>query len=58
MSTTEAETPSSVCDADVVGHMKILQHLQNPQNLLTYMIFTIWSKYMGIAEYLPSITIG
>lgn len=57
MSTTDAET--TVCDqAEVVGHLRILQHLQNPQNLLTYMIFTMWSKYMGIAEYLPSITIG
>jgi len=58
MSTTEAENPS-VCDnAEVVGHLRILQHLQNPQNLITYMIFTMWSKYMGIASYLPSITIG
>ena len=56
MSTTEAE---NVCEnAEVVGHLKIIQHLQNPQNLLTYMMFTMWSKYMGIAGYLPSITIG
>ena len=36
----------------------IMTHLKNPQNLLTYMIFTAWMKFMGVAEHIPSITVG
>ena len=36
----------------------LFKHMQNPQNLLTYMVFTAWCKFMGVAEYLPSITVG
>ena len=37
---------------------RLFQHLQNPQNLLSYMVFTAWMKFMGIAEHIPSVTIG
>lgn len=43
---------------DVVTVSRLLQHLQNPQNLLGYMVFTAWAKFMGIYTMLPSITIG
>ena len=36
----------------------IMTHLRNPQNLLTYMIFTAWMKFMGVAQHIPSITVG
>lgn len=36
----------------------LFKHMQNPQNLLTYMVFTAWCKFMGVAEHLPSITVG
>jgi len=36
----------------------VMTHLRNPQNLLTYMIFTAWMKFMGIAQHIPSITVG
>ena len=36
----------------------LFKHMQNPQNLLTYMVFTAWCKFMGVAEHLPSISIG
>lgn len=37
---------------------RLLVHMRNPQNLLNYMIFSLWAKMMGISEYLPTITIG
>jgi len=37
---------------------QVLGHLRNPQNLLTYMIFTAWMKFMGVASHIPSITVG
>jgi len=37
---------------------QVAQHLRNPQNLLTYMIFTAWCKFMGVAQYAPSISIA
>lgn len=43
---------------DVVTVSRLIQHLQNPQNLLGYMVFTAWAKFMGIYTMLPSITIG
>ena len=37
---------------------QISAHLKNPQNLLTYMIFSAWMKFMGVAQHIPSITVG
>lgn len=37
---------------------QVTAHLRNPQNLLTYMIFTAWMKFMGVASHIPSITVG
>ena len=37
---------------------QITAHLRNPQNLLTYMIFSAWCKFMGIASHIPSISVG
>lgn len=43
---------------ETVRFATIMAHLRNPQNLLTYMIFTAWMKFMGIAQHIPSITVG
>jgi len=37
---------------------QIMSHLRNPQNLLTYMIFSAWLKFMGIASHIPSVSVG
>ena len=39
-------------------HLSILNHLKEPQNLITYLLFTAWCKFMGISSYIPSVTIG
>ena len=44
--------------AEGVQISTLLNHLRNPQNLLTYMIFTAWCKFMGVAQYLPTVSIG
>lgn len=36
----------------------VTKHLRDPQNLLTYMIFTAWMKFMGVAQHIPSVTVG
>lgn len=54
----EATSITTTTSSDVwtVGHL--LTHLRNPQNLLTYMVFTAWMKFMGLASHIPSITFG
>ena len=37
---------------------RLLMHMRKPENLVTYLVFTAWMKFMGVAEKLPSITIG
>lgn len=58
--TSEAEatsiTTATSSDVWTAGHL--LAHLRNPQNLLTYMVFTAWMKFMGLAAHIPSITFG
>ena len=44
--------------ADAVKSVTILNHLKEPQNLITYLLFTAWCKFMGISSYIPSITVG
>ncbi len=39
-------------------HVSVLNHLKDPQNLVTYLVFTAWCKFMGISSYIPSVTIG
>lgn len=49
----------SNCDTDPAAKMlPLLKHLQNPQNLISYMMFTAWLKFMGVASYIPTITVG
>ena len=59
MSNEHTDNITNLCDSNgaiTVG--RLLKHMQNPQNLLTYLCFTAWMKFMGIATYIPSITIG
>ena len=37
---------------------QLAQHLREPKNLLNYMIFSAWLKFMGIASSLPSISVS
>ena len=37
---------------------RLLMHMRKPENLVTYLVFTAWVKFMGVADQLPSITIG
>ena len=53
----DEETKAAEC-VEVVGYARILQHLRDPQNLLVYLCVSAWAKFMGVAEHLPSITVG
>ena len=37
---------------------RLLMHLRKPENLLTWLVLTAWMKWMGIAQHVPTITIG
>lgn len=52
------DTTNTLDSSGVITVGRLLQHFQNPQNLLSYMVFTAWCKFMGISTYIPSITIG
>lgn len=49
---------SEVCPPTALSLAKVLTHLRQPQNLLNYMILTAYMKFMGIGEYIPTITFG
>ena len=49
---TEDVLPSSVWFG------RLLIHMRKPENLVTYLVFTAWMKFMGIAEHVPTITVG
>lgn len=40
------------------GLAQVICHLRNPGNLLNYMILSAWLKFMGVAQHIPSVTIG
>lgn len=52
------EIQSTDVAAKAVQISSLIEHMRNPQNLLTYMVFTAWCKFMGISQYVPQITIG
>jgi hypothetical protein len=37
---------------------QVFSHIRNPQNMLNYMILTAWLKFMGVAQHIPTVTIG
>lgn len=50
--------PAAAEAAEAMSIAKCVAHLRNPQNLLTYLAFTAWCKFMGVAQYLPTVSIG
>lgn len=50
-----AAAESAAADLKMIS---ILNHLRNPQNLITYMMFTAWCKFMGVSQYIPTVTVG
>jgi hypothetical protein len=37
---------------------RLLSHMKKPENLLTWLVLTAWMKWMGVAQHLPTITLG
>jgi hypothetical protein len=40
------------------GLANLICHIRNPQNMLNYMILSAWLKFMGIAQHIPTVSIG
>ena len=53
---TSSEMPDVLPSAVWTG--RLLLHMRKPENLVTYLVFSAWLKFMGVAEHLPSITVG
>lgn len=59
MGAEDLPTSASISEScDMTGGARLLQHLKDPSNLLNYMIFTAYCKYMDIFSWVPTITIG
>lgn len=60
MSTSEDTSVTSNADVlpSAVWSGRLLLHLRKPENLVNYLVFSAWLKFMGVAEHIPSITIG
>lgn len=58
MSDPQDMTASDITNSQVLWTARLLTHMRNPQNLITYLILTAWMKFMGVAEHIPSITVG
>ncbi len=55
----ESSNPSILdTGSEVAGFPRLLKHLQNPEHLVAYLLFTAWMKYMDILSWLPAITVG
>jgi O-acetyl-ADP-ribose deacetylase (regulator of RNase III) len=54
----KVEQTEEIACTEVVGWARVLQHAKEPQNLIVYLVLTAWMKFMGVAEHIPSITIG
>ena len=54
---TNLNNPLDTC-TDVSTVARLFAHLNNPQNLLTYLVLTAWMKFMGVATLIPTITVG
>jgi len=37
---------------------RLLCHLRKQENILAYLVFTAWMKFMGVAEHIPTITLA
>jgi len=51
-------TPVSTETVEGARHLSLLAHIREPKNLLTYLVFTAWCKFMGVSSLIPTITIG
>ena len=59
MSEEHIPVTTNSCDSgDVAALARLLIHMRSPQNLMTYFVATAWMKFMGISQYIPTITIG
>ena len=59
MSEEQNPVTTNSCDSgDVATLARLLAHMQNPQNLLAYMVASAWVKFMDFTQYIPTITIG
>lgn len=60
MSSPESLDSSSVAEVlpSALWTGRLLMHLRKPENLVTYLVFSAWMKFMGIAAHMPSITVA
>jgi hypothetical protein len=59
MSDEQNLSTTNSCDSgDVAAIARLLLHMRSPQNLMTYFVASAWIKFMGISQYIPTITIG
>jgi hypothetical protein len=56
--TDTSVTPTDDVLPSSVWFGRILFHLRKPENLVTYLVFTAWMKFMGVAEHVPTVTVG
>lgn len=56
--TDTSVTPTDDVLPSSVWFGRLLLHMRKPENLVTYLVFTAWMKFMGIAEHVPTITVG
>ena len=56
--TDTSVTPTDDVLPSSVWFGRLLIHMRKPENLVTYLVFTAWMKFMGVAEHIPTITIG
>ena len=45
-------------ETSVLWTARLLSHVRKPENLIAYLLVSAWAKFMGISEYIPTITVG
>lgn len=58
MSPSDATSVTPENTQSLLWGARLLQHARDPTNLIGWMVMTAWMKYMGVSEYMPTITVG
>ena len=58
MSESTTTPASEITASQLLWTARLLSHLRKPENLLVYLCVSAWMKFMGISEFIPTITVG
>ena len=56
--TTNGTPEPVIPTSELLWTARLFSHLKKPENLLVYLCVSAWAKFMGVSEFIPTITVG